>query len=403
MSNSTIQYTLSQCEKCLACLKSCPTQAISLNHDRVEINNQRCIACDQCISACTSSGLKSKSSDLSYLKNYHYNVLLIPASIFSDCSTQIEASNLLSSLKQLGFDEVIDYSDISGAMYEKAIQYVDEHDDKCRITSFCPVINNLIEVKYPMLMDMILPIEYPFEVAARRVRKRLNGSYESVGIFSLCECVGKLTIAKHPYGNKDSEIDHALSIAELFPLIFKSISNREEDKNECEVSMCREGLCSIISDYYKEKQGSKDLIAITGFGKVQRVLELAEFDNLHSIRLLSLYACASGCIGGHYLWGNPFVGRIHMERFLKSANKACADMEWSEMLKEPKRLRKETKVSIQDKLHHFQKMNEILEQLPGYDCGACGLASCRMMAEDIILNKHTLSDCVILKNEVNKR
>ena len=35
----------------------------------------------------------------------------------------------------------------------------------------------------------------------------------------LCECVGKLSLAKHPFGNEESNIDYALSISKLFPQI----------------------------------------------------------------------------------------------------------------------------------------------------------------------------------------
>ncbi|MEG0423213.1 MAG: [Fe-Fe] hydrogenase large subunit C-terminal domain-containing protein [Erysipelotrichaceae bacterium] len=403
MKATIIDYTLSKCQKCLTCLKSCPTQAISLVNDRVEINNDRCIACDQCIKACTSAGLKNKSSDLKYLKDYDYNVLLLPTAIYSDCGQEQEAASLLKILKDFGFDEVIDISDISGAMYQESIKYVDKYNDKCRITSFCPVINHLIEVKYPMLMDMLLPFDYPLEVAAKRVRKRLSNKDQTIGIFSLCECVGNLTLAKHPYGNSESNIDHALSIAELFPKIFAKMREESKVEQPATISICREGLCSIISDYYKEKQGKEDLLAITGFEKVERVLELAEFDNLHSIRLLSLYACASGCIGGHFLWGNPFVGRIHMERFLKLADKPCADLSFEEIYKEHNELLSETKISMKEKLQYFQKVNKVLEDLPGYDCGACGLASCRMMSEEIIEGRRSIKDCAVLKGEVKNK
>lgn len=392
MRKPIITYTLSACQKCLDCLKSCPTQAISLKNERVEINDKRCIACDQCINACNSCGLKASSADISCQSNYDYNVLLIPSSIYSDCSSVSEAGTLLAAMKRMGFDEVIDISDISGAVYKESIAYVEEHDEECRITSFCPVINALVNVKYPMLAQRLLPIDYPLEIAARQVRKRLKDSKGKVGIFSLCECVGKLTLAKHPYGNMESEIDHALSIAELFPQITQNLSTEES-----EIAICREGLCSIISDYYKEYRGEKDLIAVTGFDKVKRVLELAEFENLHSIKLLALFACNSGCIGGHYLWGNPFVGRIHMERFLRLADKACADIKHEDMYKEHNTSDHETVMPMKEKLAHFMKVNEQLEYLPNYDCGACGLASCRMMAEEIIEGRRSLNDCIVYR------
>ena len=61
------------------------------------------------------------------------------------------------------------------------------------------------------------------------------------------------------------------------------------------------------------------------------------------------------------------------------------------------------KVSLHNRLANFIKINEIVEKLPGYDCGACGFHSCRAMAEDILANRANLDDCRILKgSEINE-
>ena len=52
--------------------------------------------------------------------------------------------------------------------------------------------------------------------------------------------------------------------------------------------------------------------------------------------------------------------------------------------------------SIQEKLQFFSKVNAQLDKLPGYDCTACGLPSCRVMAEEIVNGNKVLSDCKIL-------
>ena len=39
-------------------------------------------------------------------------------------------------------------------------------------------------------------------------------------------------------------------------------------------------------------------------------------------------------------------------------------------------------------------MNEIIERLPGYDCGSCGSPTCRSFAEDIVRGYCTEMDCI---------
>jgi Na+-translocating ferredoxin:NAD+ oxidoreductase RNF subunit RnfB len=48
-----------------------------------------------------------------------------------------------------------------------------------------------------------------------------------------------------------------------------------------------------------------------------------------------------------------------------------------------------------------EEVNNIFNQLPGIDCGACGVSSCRELAENIYKISANKSDCVVLKNIKN--
>ena len=41
------------------------------------------------------------------------------------------------------------------------------------------------------------------------------------------------------------------------------------------------------------------------------------------------------------------------------------------------------------------KIQEVREDLPGIDCGACGSPNCRAFAEDLVLGKADINDCII--------
>ena len=55
-----------------------------------------------------------------------------------------------------------------------------------------------------------------------------------------------------------------------------------------------------------------------------------------------------------------------------------------------------------EKLAFFQKVNDQLELLPGYDCSACGMQTCRIMAEAIVNGTKQLDDCHILHSMKEK-
>ena len=45
-------------------------------------------------------------------------------------------------------------------------------------------------------------------------------------------------------------------------------------------------------------------------------------------------------------------------------------------------------------MQKLERMNEIIDSLPGYDCGSCGSPTCRAFAEDIVLGYANEMECI---------
>ncbi|MGI6704192.1 MAG: (Fe-S)-binding protein [Clostridia bacterium] len=51
----------------------------------------------------------------------------------------------------------------------------------------------------------------------------------------------------------------------------------------------------------------------------------------------------------------------------------------------------------------MEKVEGILEKLPGIDCGSCGAPTCRALAEDIVNGRAREVDCVFrLREKMNE-
>lgn len=386
---SVISYTLSHCVKCLKCLKVCPTEAITIVSERVHIDSQKCINCGHCIEACNTQGLQGKGSTLIDINNYDYTVALLPSALYSCCSSLQEAAQLTEAIRQTGFDEVVDMSATEGALLAKIAEQVANTPGKPLISSFCPVVNRLIRLKFPMLLDRVINIDYPNEIAAAQIRQRTQDKGR-VGIFYFCECVSKLQLAAYPYGNQESQIDHAVSISDQFPQI-----NRLRHNSAVSVGLCRQGLASVASHSGVLKD--LEVLEADGQDQVMQVLELAEFGLLSRFEYLSLSYCTNGCIGGQLLWGNPFEARLNLKNLFEEANQppgSLQDVPLARRSEEPA----DDLLSVREKLKLFNRVNEVMEKLPHFDCGACGFASCRNMAENIALGKRKGTDCRIIGN-----
>lgn len=359
--------------------------------NRIVINEDSCINCCRCIRACHSKGLLAQGSPISAVNDYDYTVCLVPAALSSQCGSIEEAEDVFANIKALGFDEVIDISDIEGAIMNETFQLADDFSKVSVITSFCPVIVQLIETKYPMLIDHMAPLRYASEIAAMMARERLSDK-ENVGIFYLCECESKLVLAKHPYDNPNREVDHAIAIVDILPYIQKKYKGEDRPK----LNFSRAGLQSCNTALLPQKP---EYLMADGSEKVANILDLAEFDLLKSFRLLYLFTCFNGCVGGHLVFGNGYIAKNNVHALAPKEMNEPPKLPFDLLYCEEVLAEKKSGENIAEKLSFFKQVNDMLEHLPGLDCSACGLQTCRIMAEEIVKGNRKLSDCRIISSK----
>ena len=77
------------------------------------------------------------------------------------------------------------------------------------------------------------------------------------------------------------------------------------------------------------------------------------------------------------------------------------EMYWDKPLKaSPWRLADD----ISEAMEKMAKINELIDTLPGLDCGMCGSPSCEAFAEDVVLSKAQITDCIFfMKNQKGEK
>jgi Uncharacterized protein conserved in archaea len=163
-------------------------------------------------------------------------------------------------------------------------------------------------------------------------------------------------------------------------------------KGKIDVSLCIDGLqaCSVQS-----RMQRPDVLVADGFEKISEILDESEFGILNQYHLLTLYSCYNGCIGGHLLWGSSYLVNEFIDKLKDVPKKPVSDLPFDELFSDAY-LKNEDTRTFAEKMSAFQKVNAILEELPGYDCGACGKQTCRSMAEEIVNGTRSLKSCRIL-------
>ena len=168
----SVRLEKDKCKGCTNCLKRCPTEAIRVRGGRAHIIDERCIDCGECIRVCDYHAKVAVTDPLSSISRFKYKIALPAPSLYGQFKNLRSISQILTGLRHMGFDDVFEVA--RGAdVVTRAIREKLRQPDLPRplISAACPAIVRLIQVRFPDLIDHIVDIRQPMEVAALIARR----------------------------------------------------------------------------------------------------------------------------------------------------------------------------------------------------------------------------------------
>ena len=394
------------CNGCTNCLHVCPTQAIRVRAGKAEIITERCIDCGACIKACPYHAKGALSDSLDMLSQFKFNVALPAISLYGQFGPEYDINRILNGFYDLGFDYVYDVGVAAELLTD--YQFKKLHDPKTirpMISTYCPAVIRLIQVKYPTLIENIINLESPLEVAGRMARRKImemtNLAYEDIGVFYITQCPAAITSIRKPIGIETSCINGAISIEAIYTKLLRIYDDIEVKSQIQKCSGKGIGWAMVGGQSYA--MGIDNYLAVDGVNEVVKVLDQFELGKLNDIDFFEGYACVTGCVGGPLNAENPFIAKTRVRKII---NKDTLEFDYTEYAEitddmmewnvdiEPNavmKLDKNFKVAIKK----MAKIEELIQVLPGIDCGACGAPTCRALAEDIVMGRMTLDGCVV--------
>ena len=399
-----------KCVGCTHCVKHCPTQAIRVRGGRAVITQSRCIDCGECIRVCPHHAKKARHDSLSALEQYKYTIALPAPALYGQFHNLDDIDVILSGLQKLGFDQVFEVSCGAEIVSDATRKLMaDGLIKKPVISSACPVVVRLIQIRFPELCKHVLPIKAPMEVAAAMARQRAMAQTglapENIGIFFISPCPAKVTDVRFPIGGSHSQVDGVLSIADIYPKLVHEMNHLQQVEH-----LSSSGLIGTSWSFIGgEAAGllNENHLAADGIQNVIRVLEELEDEKLADLDFIELSACAGGCVGGVFTAENGYVARARIKRLRKylpiSCNRAedigdLRSLNWSEPLSENPALRLAENVT--DAMRLMQQADALYQNLPKLDCGSCGAPTCRALAEDVVRGLADTTDCFRMREDV---
>jgi hypothetical protein len=162
----------------------------------------------------------------------------------------------------------------------------------------------------------------------------------------------------------------------------------------------------ILGGQVSSLRGENSL-AVGGLGDVERILDEIEQGKLGDIQFVECHACPQGCCGGSLTVGDPYLTRSTIlslvARFGGTPSQDRArirELSEKNYFSLPGKIRSRPFAPLdKDIAKAIAKSNRIQETydvLPQINCGACGAPTCLSFAEDVVLDRAPLQDCVVL-------
>jgi iron only hydrogenase large subunit-like protein len=404
-----------KCFGCTHCMKSCPTEAIRIVDGIAVIDAERCVDCGNCLRACPVDAIYVVQDDLSQIELYKYRVVLFPSVFIGQFPEIYSEGQIYEGLLRLGFTHILEVEQPAEWLMESVKVSSEEVTEGPLISSFCPAVVRLIQCKYPSLVGNILRRKAPHDLAAHfaiQQLKKQGARHEEIGIFYVSPCSAKMAAVNQPVAEKESIVTGIINMKDVYNRRMKLIPVQEHtDTSAFRKHLSREGILWSLprgeTSWYNKKS-----MAIDGIHNVVKFLERLENDEVPPLDFLELKSCNQGCAGGILLTGNRF---LTVERLQKRATRypragQISTSEWDKKSIKKKLVSEKIEprpVFVLDEnrtraLEKMQRINDILCQLPGIDCGGCGAPNCHALAEDIVLGKARMSSCVFLQKKYVK-
>ena len=402
----------SKCKACINCLKSCPTEAIRIKDGHAVIDSRRCIDCGECIKKCprkAKSSVADKFSELPFKKKFL--IALPPPSLYGQFENLDDADYLLQGLLDIGFDYVYEVARAAELVTEYTRQYLKRDDiKKPVISSACPVVTRLIALRFPTLVEHLMPIHSPMEIAARRAKEEVRKLHpelrdEDIAAVFISPCTAKISAVKNSPEDEPSAVDYVVPVSEVYFELIGAMGKIDVPEPISRTGMV--GMSWAVSGGEASALLNDRYLAADGIKHIIKVLDEIETGTYPFVEFIELNACSSGCVGGALTVGNPYLTKVKIQsikRYLPvmhnrpsvdEVKEIPEDYSFSRFECEPIKLHPDRKTAMKLMI----EIQNVCKHLPEYDCGACGSPNCRTFAEDVVLGRADVSGCVMLKPE----
>jgi anti-sigma regulatory factor (Ser/Thr protein kinase)/Fe-S-cluster-containing hydrogenase component 2 len=361
---SSLGVAAELCKECRHCLVACPTAAIRVREAHPAVLDHLCIDCTACIGACPPRALTMKDAPGALAGG---EVLVVPPALLAGFGGHAVTA-VVDELRSLGYDEVLSVHAYEDDLRRRVVDLAATGDGAApSISPVCPAVVSLIEVKFPSLLDRLVPLASPWEAA----QLDLEGSDATFAVS--CPSQRTALLAQRPTAQRD-----AVTVTAVREAVLPKLA-------------ARAGRAPGAAASAPRASGADDLLVVTGAAHVLAVLEAAEDDRLPGVSAIEPYLCDGGCFGSPLLGEDAYVAAWRWAATGGGAPGRGGVRERTRPFRARPGIRLDADMSVA--IRKLARLDAETRALPGRDCGVCGAPTCSALAEDIVMGRAARALC----------
>lgn len=406
---TSIDLDSERCIGCTHCARTCPTEAIRIRNGKAVINAERCIECGICVKVCPRHAASPVVDSLDAMEMYDHSIAIPSSAFFGQFRNVRSRNHLLTALKRVGFDEV--YEEAIGAeMISYSVRKLLGKGERKLplISAGCPSVLNLIQIRFPNLMEHVVDYRPPAEIVASLARREAERRFpeKKIGIFFITPCTANISSMRETGEAVDSDIDEMVAISDIYVQVLSNLKEIGDDEVEDLERAGMTGLRWASPGGESLALDTDNFVAIDGIDKIIDIFEKIEDEKLEGLDFIETEACVGGCCGGSLTVENSYSAKANIKKILDEAKEKYGNRilnipgkDDDLAMHRPLRFRPVMQLDedLNVSLKKMEEMGRIMKTLPGIDCGVCGAPTCRAFAEDIVRGMCTGRECILRK------
>lgn len=390
-------------------MRVCPTQAIRLRQGKAVILQERCVDCGRCERICPHKAIVPHSAAFANLEKLSYRVAVPSPALFGQFPREYSPEEILRALTRIGFHEAVDTTQACEWVSWAVKEYIQDYrGPRPLISSFCPVVVRLIQMRYPTLVDQLIPLKGPEIVAVEMLRQKRGSSAkkpaEEFSAVYLTACPAMVPRSEDLQASNSQVLAGAVSIRDLYNPLLAFLS---QQPNAYRWPMPIMGKGVRWARLGGSGMALQDHLWITVSGMIETisVLEDIESGRLRDTDYAECWSCRGGCINGTFTVENYYLA-YHKILLLEQRKLNLPHLNVDQLRKYyrqgffaiDQRPRPGSpgggETNLMEALARRRSKEQALAALPMINCRICGAPDCPSLAEDISRGAARISDCI---------